>query len=327
MERYQFGNTGIKATKIGLGLAALGRPGYINLGHKDDLKEDYDVQHMKKHTHQMLDLAYTLGIRYFDAARSYGRAEYFLSDWLAGKKDVAVGSKWGYTYTADWKVKAAKHEIKEHSLEVLNRQWPESTGLLGDHLGIYHIHSASLQSGVLDNQSVLDRLWELKEEGMVIGLSLSGEHQSDTLEQAMRISTGGQHLFLSVQVTWNVLERSTTTVLQKARQAGIGIIVKEALANGRLTARNNDPIFTPQLQLFQKLAQKHNVGMDAIAIAFVLYQPWVNIVLSGAAAEDQLRSNVQALQVALDREDIDALDQLVESPGDYWRTRSRLEWN
>ena len=46
--------------------------------------------------------------RYFDAARSYGRAEEFLSGWLAARglarDDLLVGSKWGYYYTADWRV-------------------------------------------------------------------------------------------------------------------------------------------------------------------------------------------------------------------------------
>ncbi len=47
--------------------------------------------------------------RYFDAARSYGRAEEFLGSWLGGlgreQLDRAVvGSKWGYYYTADWQV-------------------------------------------------------------------------------------------------------------------------------------------------------------------------------------------------------------------------------
>ena len=327
MELIQFGNTGIKTTKIGLGLAALGRPGYINLGHKTDLNEDYDVERMKEHTHRMLDLAYQRGIRYFDAARSYGKAEYFLSEWLENKQDIAAGSKWGYTYTAGWKVNAVKHEIKEHSLQVLDRQWPESSGLLGDCLKIYHIHSASLESGVLDNKKVLDRLWELKNSGMVIGLSLSGTHQSETLDRALGISRDGKCLFQSVQVTWNILERSTTAVLQKAKEAGFGVIVKEALANGRLTARNSDPSFSSQLRVIQNLSFKYEVGVDAIAIAYVLNQPWVNIVLSGAATESQLRSNLHAQHLNLEKEDIEALDQLVESPAEYWRSRSLLEWN
>jgi aryl-alcohol dehydrogenase-like predicted oxidoreductase len=55
-----------------------------------------------------LGLAAEAGVRYFDAARSYGRAEGFLGEWLEGRlrDDVVVGSEWGYVYTADWKVLA-----------------------------------------------------------------------------------------------------------------------------------------------------------------------------------------------------------------------------
>lgn len=46
--------------------------------------------------------------RYFDAARSYGKAEEFLGEWLRARNiptsEVMVGSKWGYTYTADWQI-------------------------------------------------------------------------------------------------------------------------------------------------------------------------------------------------------------------------------
>ena len=64
-------------TKIGLGLAALGRPGYINLGHAVDLNHNYDLESMESHAHEIMELAYQKGIRYFDAARSYGKAEEF----------------------------------------------------------------------------------------------------------------------------------------------------------------------------------------------------------------------------------------------------------
>src|SRR3954463_8673952 len=115
---------------LGLGLAALGRPGYINLGHADDLGRDYDVAAMQAHAHAVLDAAWHAGVRYFDAARSYGRAEEFLSAWLNARQiptdAVSVGSKWGYAYTAGWQVHASAHEIKQHSLEQLRRQWPES---------------------------------------------------------------------------------------------------------------------------------------------------------------------------------------------------------
>ena len=113
MEMHGLGRTSLKVSRIGLGLAALGRPGYINIGHADDLHGNYDVGAMEGHCHAVLDAAWNRGVRYFDAARSYGRAEEFLASWLATRKprleEVTVGSKWGYTYTADWRVEASHH--------------------------------------------------------------------------------------------------------------------------------------------------------------------------------------------------------------------------
>src|SRR5206468_4060715 len=107
------GRTGLVASRIGLGLAALGRPGYINLGHDSDLAGHTEVEPMEVAAHSVLDAAYARGVRYFDAARSYGRAEAFIATWLGrrglGPSEVTVGSKWGYTYTADWRVDAPVH--------------------------------------------------------------------------------------------------------------------------------------------------------------------------------------------------------------------------
>src|SRR6516162_7845028 len=104
MQTTSLGGTGLKVSRLGLGLAALGRPGYINLGHADDLRHDYDVAAMEARAHAVLDAAWGAGIRYFDAARSYGRGEAFLGSWLTCRTiapdRVVVGSKWGYTYTA-----------------------------------------------------------------------------------------------------------------------------------------------------------------------------------------------------------------------------------
>jgi aryl-alcohol dehydrogenase-like predicted oxidoreductase len=104
METRNLGATGLVVSRLGLGLAALGRPGYINLGHANDLGHDYAVTAMQRQTDRVLDAAWAGGICYFDAARSYGRAEEFLGRWLRERRlsstDLTVGSKWGYTYTA-----------------------------------------------------------------------------------------------------------------------------------------------------------------------------------------------------------------------------------
>ena len=141
-------HTGISTTRIGLGLAALGRPGYINLGHAADLNNNYDLEIMENHVHQVLDRAWDLGVRYFDVARSYGKAEQFLASWLSSRNikasEVTVGSKWGYTYTADWEIDAAVHEVKDHNISLLDKQWRESHRLLGEWMKLYLQQTASL---------------------------------------------------------------------------------------------------------------------------------------------------------------------------------------
>jgi aryl-alcohol dehydrogenase-like predicted oxidoreductase len=330
MKTLPFGNTELKVTKLGLGMAALGRPGYINLGHGHDLKANYKVEVMQENALTVLEAAYAHGIRYFDVARSYGKGEEFLGQWIKehpSYKDIVIGSKWGYTYTAGWKVKAEQHEVKEHSLELLRRQWPLSRQLLGEHLAIYHIHSATPESGVLDNTEVLDRLWALKNSGIVVGLSLSGPNQQEILEKALHIKNGNDLLFQSVQASWNILEPSAGAVLQKASQRGLGIIIKEALANGRLTARNTDPHFVNKKELLQTMAEKHTVGIDALSIAYVLQQSWANTILSGASTEAQLLSNLQALKVQLDEEDVVLLKHMAEPAQEYWNKRATMAWN
>ena len=330
MHQRHFPHKDIQRPSIGLGLAALGRPGYINLGHAEDLEHNYDKKAMEAHTHQVLDLAFQQGVRYFDAARSYGEAEAFLLSWIEQrhfkKGEIVIGSKWGYTYTAGWQVQAEHHEIKEHSLAVLNRQWKLSRQLL-PHLQLYQIHSATFESGVLDNTEVLNRLAILKMEGVLIGLSTSGPHQADVLARAMEVRIDGQPLFDSVQATLNLLTNGVSHQLNEAHQEGMIVIIKEALANGRLTNRNNSIAFSGKKMILNAIAKTKNVSIDAIALAYLLHFDFVSIVLSGAASTNHLQSNLQANDLHLTEVELNQLNGLYLSEEKYWNTRSQLAWN
>jgi aryl-alcohol dehydrogenase-like predicted oxidoreductase len=315
----KLGQTSLEVSRIGLGLAALGRPGYINLGHAGDLDGHTDVDAMRANAHAVLDAAYAAGVRYFDAARSYGRAEEFLGSWLAKRElsppAVGVGSKWGYTYTAGWRTDAETNEVKDLSIDTLRRQEQETREQLGANLGLYQIHSATLESGVLDDPEVLEELARLRAGGLAIGFTVSGPHQADTIARALEV--GG---FDAVQATWNLLEPSAGPALAAAHAAGLGVIVKEAVANGRLTARGDVP------PLIDAAAQS-GIAPDALALAAVLAQPWLDVVLSGAATARMAAANVAALDVALDPETLERLGGLAEDPDGYWERRSALSWN
>jgi aryl-alcohol dehydrogenase-like predicted oxidoreductase len=275
---------------------------------------------MERHAHEVLDAAYEGGVRYFDAARSYGRAEAFLSSWLRSRglsrDDVTVGSKWGYTYTAGWRVDAEAHEVKDLSVGTLRRQLGETRALVGEHLALYQIHSATLESGVLDDAQVRQELAGLREEGVRVGFTATGPRQAATIERALEV--GG---FDAVQATWNLHERSTTDALAAAHEAGLGVIVKEALANGRLTERGDaDGWLTAA-------ARERGTTPDALALAAVLARPWVDVVLSGAATVDTVRSNLAAVDAQWDARAEEELASLAEPADEYWERRSELAWN
>lgn len=313
-------------SRLGLGTAAIGRPAYMTLGHAGDFPEGRSPQAMERHAHALFDAAYASGIRYFDAARSYGRAEAFLRSWLDARGirpgDVVVGSKWGYRYTGGWQIDADTHEEKDHSVEALREQLPRSRDVLGPHLALYQIHSATPDTGVLENDAVLDELARARDEGLRIGLTLSGPSQAATLRRALQIQRGGSALFSSVQATWNLYERSCEEALREAREAGWNVILKEIFANGRLSPRG-DATDGP----LGELARELDVTVDAIAVAAALAQAYAGTVLLGAATVAQLSSNLRGADVELPRGSLDRLDGLREDSASYWQTRSAIPWD
>jgi aryl-alcohol dehydrogenase-like predicted oxidoreductase len=258
-------------------------------------------------------------------------ARHILGNWLTARgvlpEDVTVGSKWGYRYTADWKVGAEHHEVKEHTLPMLKKQWSESASILDGYLDLYQIHSATMESGVLENRDVLEELARLRNKGICIGLSLSGTGQGELLRKAMEITVDGLRLFECVQATWNLLEPSAGPALLEAHAAGVGIIIKEALANGRLTHRNDAADFAPKLALLKEEAEKLNVSVDALVIGATLCEPFADVVLSGAVNTNQLLSNVAGSLITFDASARARLSEIVESTDEYWAARRRLPWN
>ncbi|MFI8966439.1 aldo/keto reductase [Streptomyces sp. NPDC053493] len=318
-----------RLARFGLGTAAVGRPGYITLGRDLDLPADRTVSALRARTHALLDAAFDVGVRYVDTARSYGRAEEFVGTWLAARPEAArqmtVGSKWGYTYTADWRISGvAAHEVKEHSPAVFDRQIEETRAALGRNPDVYLVHSVTPDSPALTDPALHARLADLAAEGVRVGLSTSGPAQGDTIRAALTARVAGRPLFTAVQCTWNLLEPSAGPALAEAHEAGLLVVVKEAMANGRLAGRNATG---PGTAALRAVAARTGAGGDAVALAAAAAQPWADLVLSGAATRDQLASNLTAASLALAPEDLERLTALAEPAEAYWRTRSALAWS
>jgi aryl-alcohol dehydrogenase-like predicted oxidoreductase len=301
-------------------LAALGRPAYINLGREKALPTDRSVAAMRQATWAVLDAAYQAGVRWVDAARSYGRAEEFLADWLAerGHTDVTVSSKWGYTYVGGWRLDATMHEVKEHSASGFSRQWTESRQLLGSAINLYQVHSLTEESPLFTDEPLLRALAALTDDGVRVGFSTSGPRQGSVIRRAFELEVAGRPVFTAVQSTWNLLEPSAGRALAEAHAAGNLVLVKETLANGRLVTQPPDVV--------ARVGQRHGVGPDAVAVAAVLARPWADVVLVGPASPAQLTANLAATRLKLTAGEVRALASLAEQPGHYWSRRSSLHW-
>ncbi len=316
-----------RADRIGIGLAALGRPAYLTAGRDRDLGSARSVAEMRSRTAEVLDASYAGGIRYIDVARSYGRAEEFAADWLDSRPDVTdveVASKWGYRYVGDWHLDADVHEVKDHTLQAFNTQLGETRAVLGDRLTLYQVHSVTEESPVLTDVQLQRALGGLRDDGIRLGLSTSGPRQANVIRAAIDIQVGGAPVFSSVQSTWNLLEPSAGDALSEARGAGMAVVVKECFANGRLAPGSSDSV---EVRRAARLADQLGVGLDQLAIAAAVHQQWASRVLSGAATVAQVESHLAGARLALPSQVMDELSTLREDPDEYWAQRSRRLWS
>ncbi|WP_410646929.1 aldo/keto reductase [Amycolatopsis sp. cmx-4-54] len=307
--------------RIAVGLAALGRPAYINLGRVDALPPGRGFEAMRAATYDVLDDAYRAGVRWVDVARSYGSSEEFLAGWLAdrGHPDVIVSSKWGYRYVGEWKLDAEVHEVKEHTAARLAEQWTESLGLLGKAISLYQVHSLTVDSPLFTDDRLIGALAELAADGVPVGFSTSGPSQTDAVRRAFELEVSGTPVFSAVQSTWNLLEPSVGPALAEAHAAGKRVLVKETVANGRLVVEPPAPL--------ARIAREHGTGPDAVAVAAVLAQDWRPIAVIGPSSTVQLAENLGAANVKLAEGELAELAALAEDPVAYWRHRSCLGWH
>jgi len=372
--------------RIGLGMAALGRPGYINLQRSTHLSSR-TVDGMQRQANIVMDELFQQcksttddhgdNIPWLDCARSYGLSEKFVGDYLRSNnirpEEVYVSSKWGYTYVADWNVELGEgepHEVKDHSLENFVKQVEETKTHLGPYLNLYQVHSATFESGILADTQVHQALHRCRlENGWKIGLSVSGPNQDELIREALKIlvvdeegeeentqqqTVGPQkiRLFDSVQCTYNILEQRPAQALMEARAAGMDVIIKEGLANGR--ALRHPTLLEVSRTMMGDGDDDDFCSPDQVALAAILAQPFQPRVLSGAVTAGQLRSNLGALsfsdvseenengksavlsggveeRLTSTEEGKEMLQQVMEGcrmeSETYWNDRTELKWN
>ena len=246
-----FGDSGLLVTRLGLGLAALGRPGYINLGHSVDLGGDLDVgadggSGLRGPRPRVVAgrplfrcravvwpgrgvLIVLAGVEGCRAGVGGGRIE--VGIYLHRRMEERGRPPRGQRTTRSPRSVARPSRETRATLGPQPRALPDPFGDPGK-------RPCSTTGPVREELARLRAEW-----GWRVGLSLTGPRQGETLRKALEVEVDGHLLFDAVQATWNLLETSACPALAEASASGLGVIVKEGLANGRLTARNVEPEF------------------------------------------------------------------------------------
>lgn len=157
-------------TPMGLGMAALGRPSYINLPRDFTFgpSSSRTIATMRFQAEVVLDALFATSPMpvHIDCARSYGLSEDFVGSYLRSRsippERAHVSSKWGYTYVAGFRSDAAVHEVKDHSLAKFLEQVEETQRDVGEFVRLYQVHSATFESGILNDASVHEALAECR---------------------------------------------------------------------------------------------------------------------------------------------------------------------
>lgn len=233
----------------------------------------------------LLDAAYALGVRVFDTAPSYGRAELLLGRWRrkTGHADVVVSTKVGYGVPGveDWTGASVALGI-DQALRTLSAQ----------RLELVHLHSCS---GVVALRDDIQRaIGDALDAGKITVAAYAGENED--LDAAL-----ASPLFGAVQLSVSLVDQGSRELrLADLARRGIGVIAKRTLGNGpwsAATPTGDGPEAEYQRRFAQlELPPPDDGAWAALALRFAAYSPGVDVALVGTRSIDRLREAAEAIE-------------------------------
>lgn len=313
-ERRAVGKTGLEVTALGMGTAAMGGL-YAPVSAEASLAA--------------LEAAWTAGIRYFDSAPMYGlgRSEHLLGHFLREKAEAAtVSTKVGRLMARErpgrplppappknpldsgWHNGLSFREIFDYSYDGIMRSFDDSgqrTGLekldllfVHDIGTVTHGEAQAAHWNALTKGGGFRALDELRSAGLIGGFGLGVNEAAivlDALNEARLDCTllAGRH---------TLLEQQALPLLEKARQAGMGIMIGGVFNSGILAAgptghrkfnyQDVPEDIAKRVEALSSACERFGVPLAAAAIQYPLRNPAVTAVLIGPRDAEQVRQNV-----------------------------------
>jgi len=311
MEYRQLGHAGVRVSVVGLGANRFGSP---------------DMQQAE--VNKVVDAALESGVNFIDTANVYneGGSEETLGHALKGRMDkVVLATKFSFprkTGTNSWG--ASRYQMMQAVEQSLRR-------LQTDHIDLYYCHRWDDTTPIEETLRGLDDLIRM---GKIryIGASLYASWQ--LAHANVLAESKGWTPFVVLQSEYNMLKREVEgEVLPYCRAHNVGFVPYYPLAGGFLTgkyeigkppppgsrgesARAVQELMTERnYHVVGKLAawvKDHGRGLNELAQAWLLAQPKVCSVITGAKRVDHVTSNVKASDWHLSADQLKAINAILQ---------------
>jgi aryl-alcohol dehydrogenase-like predicted oxidoreductase len=316
MERRTLGRSGIEVSRFGLGTMVLGAWG------------NTDLAACSRIINQALDA----GVNLVDTADMYGEGENetIVGRAIAGRRDdVVLCTKF-------------HHPVGDHhdpSRQGNSRRWimtavEDSLRRLGvDHIDLYQAHRPDPSVPIEETIGALD---DLVTAGKIRAWGTSTFPAEELVEAQWAASRLGLKAATSEQPPYSILCRGIEQdVLPMAIRHGLGVLTWSPLSGGWLTGKYQDRGTPPAgsraatnpdhfdgnnrskseaVQRLDAIAGDAGLSLTHMALAWNVEHPAITAALLGPRTEAQLADLLDAADVMLDSDTLDAIDDVV-APG------------
>lgn len=310
MQYVKFGNTGMEVSRLCLGCMSF--------------PNQMDVPDAEK----LLDSALERGINFLDTADAYRASEEVLGKILKDKRDNIILA------TKLWLNIDKRPNGGGCSRVHIMQQLERSLRLLKtDYVDIYQLHHPDANTPVEETISTLDTLVK---QGKIRYIGVSNHY---AWQMAHMLGVSALHNWeplVSVQCRYNIMDRAVENeIMPFVQRFNIATMIYSPLDGGTLTGKYHRNETPPQdsrwgrnqkmyekkmtdnvfdvLEELEKLAAKYEVGMNQLAIAWVLSKPYCTTAIMGGYKPEHFDTAYNALEIKLDPEDVAYIDEISES--------------
>jgi D-threo-aldose 1-dehydrogenase len=294
------GSTGIRTTKLGIGAWGFGPIGApaTQVGDDEALVE-------------VLRAAFAAGLRYLDTAESYANEERLgrLLPVAGAPPDLVIATKCGRSgnvtegFTADHMRRSVENSLRGLRLEKLPL------------LLIHDPRDENDMAEVLGSGGALEGLRKLQSEGLVESIGIA----TGTIGPLWQAVETGEFDVLQMPRLYTLLNTAArdTGLLAAARARNMGTMVPAPFGGNILaTGVRENPLYmyrpaVPEVvEAVRRMQQRcHELGvtLPVAALAFVLTEPLVDVVIVGLARPQEVYWNVPACEPGVTREQLESI--------------------